>query len=271
MAKSKYFINPAWIFTVKIQASRSTSPSEQQARWAWHLVVLQQGVLGCLPLHDWQKGWCIGGVILQEGEYTPLIIQILWHLARMECEELRRVPETTEKQKLEHVRRTRIDTVWSPFRLKPCPGSNHSATEWRRKSFPDSSVLSQADMARGFRAYNANLTPVPLQGLSLCRFREAPSLKSHFLLCSCAQHGLGVRNSALDSLHRGAVLITQLRPLCLTTVWAHKAPAYCLGWSLTQLWDAGVPALKKLYLQTTNNGHSKKVWSERNKLASNYL
>lgn len=108
----------------------------------------------------------------------------------MECEELRRVPETTEKQKLEHVLRTRIDTVWSPFRLKPCPGSNPSATEWRRKSFPHSfSVFSQADVARGFRAYNASLTPVPLQSLSVCRFREAPSVEAHFLLYSLLSTG----------------------------------------------------------------------------------
>lgn len=117
----------------------------------------------------------------------------------MECEELRRVPETTEKQKLEHVRRTRIDTVWRPFRLKPCPGSNHSATEWRRKSFPDSSVLSQADMARGFRAYNANLTPVPLQGLSLCRFREAPS--SNLIFCSVAVLSTGWVSGILPWIH----------------------------------------------------------------------
>lgn len=110
---------------------------------------------------------------------------------------------------------------------------------------------------------------------SLCAdsegFRETPPLKAHFLFCICAQHDLGLRNSALDSLHRGAALITWLRPLCHTTVWTHKVLRCCLGWSPAQLWDAGVPVLIKLYLRTTNNGHSKKVWRERNKLASNYL
>lgn len=61
---SIYFINAAHIFTVKVQASRSTISPEQQARWAWHLVMLQEGVLGRLPVHDWQKVCCTREVIL---------------------------------------------------------------------------------------------------------------------------------------------------------------------------------------------------------------
>lgn len=109
---------------------------------------------------------------------------------------------------------------------------------------------------------------------SLCAdregFRETPPLKAHFLPCSCAQHGLCLWNSGLDSLHRGAALLTWLRPLCHTTVWAHKALRCCLGWSLTHLGMQVLLCLKSS-VRTTHNGHSKKVWPERNKLASNYL
>lgn len=73
------------------------------------------------------------------GEYNPLIIQVFWHLARMECEEVRHVLRewTAEKQKIEHGLSLLTDMVLSPFRLKPgllylgkC--SDHSATEWKR-------------------------------------------------------------------------------------------------------------------------------------------
>lgn len=93
-----------------------------------------------IPSCTWlAKGLVHGGSNFTRGEYNPLISQILWYLARMECEELRQIlrQQTTEKQKLEHGLPTLMDVVLSPFRLKlglPYPGkcSNHSATEWKR-------------------------------------------------------------------------------------------------------------------------------------------
>lgn len=145
-----------------------------------------------------------------EGEYTPLIIQIFWHLARMEREELRRVSETAEKQKLKHVLSTLIGMGWSWNQVLV---RALTTVHWMEKEILAWLLLSLQGWfmcwcGKRFQGlehqFDTSTSPRPA---SLCAdregFRETPPLKAHFLPCSCAQHGLCLWNSGLDSLTEG--------------------------------------------------------------------
>lgn len=196
----------------------------------------------CPPVHDWQKDWSIREAILHRRRKQSTAYSDFMRFGQdgaWRSEEgpwgyweakARACPVSFDRHGLESLQ------------LKPCPGkgSDHSATEWRSKSFPDSFSVFFNKLVYVLLWQEGSGLRMPVwhqhpSKACLCAdregFRETPPLKARFLLCSCAGQGLGLRNSALDSLCRGAALLTWLRPLCHTIMWSHKAFRDCLGWS----------------------------------------
>lgn len=231
VANSKYFIKNTY------SKWRSKQASEQQARWAWHLVVLQEGFW--VPSCAWlARGLEYLGSHFTQKENT--LHRLFWFYDLWAGWSVRNWGGSLRLLRSKNQSMS-YPPVWSLFRLKPCPGkgSDHSATRWRSKSFPGSfsGFFNRLVSVLVWQEGSGLRMPICHQHLSKAclsadreGFRETPPLKAHFLLCSCAGQGLGLRNSALDSLHRGAASAPG-SDLCVNHMWAHKALRDCLGWS----------------------------------------